>query len=54
MYYFQVDHSIVLYLVSPDGEFLDFFTQKMQVPDITKKIGAYMQLHKQALANSKV
>lgn len=43
---YLVDHSIVLYLLSPDGEFLDFFTQKMQISDITKKIGAYMELRK--------
>jgi cytochrome oxidase Cu insertion factor (SCO1/SenC/PrrC family) len=36
-----VDHSIVLYLVSPDGEFLDFFTQRMEVPDIVAKIEKY-------------
>ena len=35
---YLVDHSIVLYLVAPDGEFLDFFTQKMQVGDVTKRI----------------
>lgn len=35
---YLVDHSIVLYLVSPDGEFLDFFTQKMEVGEIADKI----------------
>lgn len=33
-----MDHSIVLYLVSPDGEFLDFFTQKMEVNEIADRI----------------
>ncbi len=36
-----MDHSIVLYLVSPDGEFVDFFTQRMEVPDIVAKIEKY-------------
>ena len=36
-----VDHSIVLYLIGPDGKFLDFFTQKMQVNDIVDKIEGY-------------
>ena len=35
---YLVDHSIVLYLVSPEGEFLDIFTQKMQVNDIVDRI----------------
>jgi protein SCO1/2 len=35
---YLVDHSIVLYLVSPEGEFLDFFTQRMEVKDVVEKI----------------
>ena len=35
---YLVDHSIVFYLLSPEGEFLDFFTQRTQVGDIVKKI----------------
>lgn len=38
---YLVDHSIVLYLISPDGEFLDFFTQKMQVNDIVDRISVH-------------
>lgn len=38
---YLVDHSIVLYLVSPTGEFLDFFTQRMEVTDIVDKIAAH-------------
>ena len=38
---YLVDHSIVLYLVGPDGEFLDFFTQKMTVNDIIPRIEKY-------------
>lgn len=35
---YLVDHSIVFYLLSPEGEFLDFFTQRTQVVDIVEKI----------------
>ncbi|KAF1780208.1 Armadillo-type fold [Phytophthora cactorum] len=35
---YLVDHSIVMYLVGPDGEFLDFFTQTARVDDIAAKI----------------
>lgn len=35
---YLVDHSIVMYLVSPSGEFLDFYGQKMLVNDIADKI----------------
>lgn len=38
---YLVDHSIVMYLVGPDGEFLDFFTQSARVDDIVKKIKAH-------------
>ena len=40
---YLVDHSIVLYLISPDGEFLDFFTQRMTVKDVVGKIDKYMK-----------
>ena len=33
-----MDHSIVLYLVAPNGDFLEFFTQRMEVKDIVDKI----------------
>jgi protein SCO1 len=35
---YLVDHSIVLYLIDPQGEFLDFYTQGMTALDITDKI----------------
>jgi hypothetical protein len=35
---YLVDHTIVLYLNAPDGEFLDFFSQGMHANDIVKKI----------------
>ena len=35
---YLVDHSIVMYFLSPTGEFLDFFTQRMTVNDIVDRI----------------
>lgn len=35
---YLVDHSTVLYLVGPTGEFLDFFTSSTTAPDIASKI----------------
>lgn len=39
---YLVDHSIVLYLVSPDGQFLDFFTQSMQPSEVVEKVQHWM------------
>jgi len=38
---YLVDHSIVMYFLSPTGEFLDFFTQKMIISDVIDKIKKY-------------
>ncbi len=35
---YLVDHSIVFYLLDPAGEFVDFFTQRMQVGDMIEKV----------------
>lgn len=35
---YLVDHSIVMYLIGPDGTFLDFYTQMMTSPEITEKV----------------
>ena len=40
---YLVDHSIVVYLISPTGEFMDFFTQRMQVNDIVARIKKQQQ-----------
>lgn len=39
---YLVDHSIVLYLMSPEGEFVDFFTQRTTVGDVVSKIENYV------------
>jgi len=38
---YLVDHSIVLYLVGADGEFVDFFTQRMDANEVVEKIAEY-------------
>mmetsp|Transcript_40481 Transcript_40481/g.41299 ORF Transcript_40481/g.41299 Transcript_40481/m.41299 type:complete len:251 (-) Transcript_40481:16-768(-) len=40
---YLVDHSIVLYFCGPDGQFLDFFTQKALVPDIVDRISKFIK-----------
>lgn len=34
---YLVDHSIVIYLLAPDGEFLDFFTQLAEADEIAER-----------------
>jgi cytochrome oxidase Cu insertion factor (SCO1/SenC/PrrC family) len=38
-----VDHSIVLYLVNREGEFVDFFTQRTQVGDVVDRIEKHIK-----------
>ena len=33
-----VDHSIVMYLIGPSGEFVDFYTQLMTAPEIAERM----------------
>lgn len=47
---YLVDHSIVLYLIDPNGEFLDFYTQGMTVKDITEKILKEMKSESSAVS----
>lgn len=45
---YLVDHSIVLYLLDKNGDFVDFFTQKMTAIDVAEKINKHMiELDKQ-------
>ena len=39
---YLVDHSIVFYLLSPDGTFLEFFTQRAQIGDVVEKIASHV------------
>lgn len=47
---YLVDHSIVLYLMSPDNSFIEFYTQRMLVNEIVDRISA--QLDKNGVPKS--
>ena len=34
----MVDHSIISYLIGPNGDFIDFFTQNREVDEIVETI----------------
>ena len=40
---YLVDHSIVLYLVGPDGEFVDFFTQLSEPDEVVTRIRKHVR-----------
>ncbi|XP_007523658.1 protein SCO1 homolog, mitochondrial [Erinaceus europaeus] len=41
-----VDHTIVMYLIGPDGGFLDYFGQNKKKGEIAGKIAAHMREHR--------
>ncbi|XP_008048959.1 protein SCO1 homolog, mitochondrial [Carlito syrichta] len=41
-----VDHTIVMYLIGPDGEFLDYFVQNKKNAEIAGSIAAHMRAHR--------
>jgi len=40
---YLVDHSIVMYFLSPEGEFLEFFTQIAEVDEIVERIADHVK-----------
>lgn len=41
-----VDHTIIMYLVGPDGEFVEYFGQNKRSVEITNSIAAHMRKYK--------
>ncbi|XP_067089606.1 protein SCO1 homolog, mitochondrial [Osmerus mordax] len=41
-----VDHTIIMYLVGPDGEFVEYFGQNKKSSEISGSVAAYMRKHK--------
>lgn len=40
-----MDHTIIMYLIGPDGEFLDYFGQNKKKAEIAGSIAAHMRSH---------
>ncbi|XP_006011482.1 protein SCO1 homolog, mitochondrial isoform X3 [Latimeria chalumnae] len=41
-----VDHTIIMYLIGPDGEFLEYYGQNKKVTEISSSIASYMRKYK--------
>ncbi|XP_073702909.1 protein SCO1 homolog, mitochondrial-like [Garra rufa] len=42
----NVDHTIIMYLVGPDGQFLEYFGQNKKSAEISSSISSHMRKYK--------
>ena len=43
----QVDHTIIMYLINPEGEFVDYYGQTRKAEDIIDSVKAHMNDYNQ-------
>lgn len=46
----QVDHSIIVYLINPDGEFVDYYGLRPTAPEIAASVISHMHKYRKTKA----
>lgn len=49
---FQVDHTIIIYLVDPDGEFVDYYGQNRNAKEIYESMLVNIQKYQSSKKSS--